>query len=91
MSPSLTSTEIVDYLIWRALLTPYHPSNILERDEYGGGSACVWSGVFWGGHTDLHIFSHETVNSQRHRNIIIDTYVQPYSGGFYTIALLLQL
>ncbi|GBN31427.1 hypothetical protein AVEN_201443-1, partial [Araneus ventricosus] len=34
------------YLIWREPGTLYPPSNIRERDAYGGGSVCVWGRIF---------------------------------------------
>ncbi|GFV30872.1 transposable element Tc3 transposase [Trichonephila clavipes] len=42
-------------LIWRAG-SRYHPSNIIERDRYGGRGVLVWGGIMLGSHADLHIF-----------------------------------
>ncbi|GFT42470.1 transposable element Tcb2 transposase [Trichonephila clavipes] len=33
-----------------------HPSNIIERDKYGGRGVLVWGGIMLGTRTDLHIF-----------------------------------
>ncbi|GBM35827.1 Transposable element Tc3 transposase [Araneus ventricosus] len=69
------------YLIWREPGTRYHPSNIGERDAYGGGSVCVWGGISLGGRTDLHVFPSGTVNAQAYRDNILDAYVRPYAGA----------
>ncbi|GBN28020.1 hypothetical protein AVEN_82005-1 [Araneus ventricosus] len=67
------------YLIWRSPGTHYHPSNIREKDAYGGGS--VWGGISWGERTDLHVFARGTVNAQAYRDDILDAYVRPYAGA----------
>ncbi|GBM43825.1 hypothetical protein AVEN_166223-1 [Araneus ventricosus] len=61
--------------------TRYLPSNIRERDAYGGGSVCVWGGISLGGRTDLHVFPRGTVNAQTYRDDILDAYVRPYAGA----------
>ncbi|GFV40730.1 transposable element Tc1 transposase [Trichonephila clavipes] len=43
-------------LIWRERGSRNHPSNIIERDRYGGRSVLVWGGIMLGSRTDLHIF-----------------------------------
>ncbi|GFX99669.1 transposable element Tc3 transposase [Trichonephila clavipes] len=43
-------------LIWRERGSRNHPSNILERDIYGGRGVLVWGGIMLGSRTDLHIF-----------------------------------
>ncbi|GBM23220.1 hypothetical protein AVEN_159896-1 [Araneus ventricosus] len=63
------------YLIWREPGTRYHPSNIRERDAYGGGSVCVWGGICLSGRTDLYVFPRGTVNAQTYRDDILDAYV----------------
>ncbi|GFV54202.1 transposable element Tcb2 transposase [Trichonephila clavipes] len=42
-------------LIWRERESPNHPSNIIERDRYGGCGVLVWGGIMLGSRTDLHI------------------------------------
>ncbi|GBM06604.1 hypothetical protein AVEN_220040-1 [Araneus ventricosus] len=61
--------------------TRYHPSNIRERDAYGGDNVCVWGGISLNGHTNLHVFPRGTVNAQDYRNGILDAYVRPYAGA----------
>jgi transposase len=68
-------------LIWREKGTRYHPSNILERDAYGGGSVMVWAGVSLGGRTDLYLLPSGTMNGQRYRDEVLDPYVRPYAGA----------
>ncbi|GFV45004.1 transposable element Tc1 transposase [Trichonephila clavipes] len=43
-------------LIWRERGSRNHPSNIIERDMYGGLGVLVWGGIMLGSRTDLHIF-----------------------------------
>ncbi|GFT17619.1 transposable element Tcb2 transposase [Trichonephila clavipes] len=43
-------------LIWRERGSRNHPSNIIERDRYGGHGDLVWGGIMLGSRTDLHIF-----------------------------------
>ncbi|GFW41591.1 transposable element Tcb2 transposase [Trichonephila clavipes] len=43
-------------LIWRERRSRNHPSNIIERDRYGGRGVLVWGGIMLGSRTDLHIF-----------------------------------
>ncbi|GFY12301.1 transposable element Tcb1 transposase [Trichonephila clavipes] len=43
-------------LIWRERGRRNHPSNIIERDRYGGRGVLVWGGIMLGSRTDLHIF-----------------------------------
>ncbi|GBM32925.1 Transposable element Tcb1 transposase [Araneus ventricosus] len=69
------------YLIWREPGTRYHPSNIRERDAYGGGRVCVWGGISLGGRTDLHVFPRGTVNAQAYTDDIRDSYVLSYAGA----------
>ncbi|GFS68300.1 transposable element Tcb2 transposase [Trichonephila clavipes] len=42
--------------IWRERGSRNHPSNIIERDGYGGRGVLVWGGIMLGSRTDLHIF-----------------------------------
>ncbi|GFV02255.1 hypothetical protein TNCV_62491 [Trichonephila clavipes] len=36
-------------LIWRERGSRNHPSNIIERDRYGGRGVLVWGGIMLGG------------------------------------------
>ncbi|GFU07440.1 transposable element Tcb2 transposase [Trichonephila clavipes] len=53
-----------------------HPSNINERDRYGGRSVLVWGGIMLGSRTDLHIFDAGSVNGTRYCNEILLPYVR---------------
>ncbi|GFU98407.1 transposable element Tc1 transposase [Trichonephila clavipes] len=44
-------------LIWRERGSRNHPSNVIERDRYGGRGVLVWGGIMLGSRTDLHIFA----------------------------------
>ncbi|GFU72945.1 transposable element Tcb2 transposase [Trichonephila clavipes] len=55
-------------LIWRERGSRNHPSNIIERDRYGGRGALVWRGIMLESRTDLHIFDAGSVNGTRYCN-----------------------
>ncbi|GFX91382.1 transposable element Tc3 transposase [Trichonephila clavipes] len=55
-------------LIWRERGSRNHPSNIIERDRYGGRGVLVWGGIMLGSRTDLHIFDAGSVNGTRYCN-----------------------
>ncbi|GFS65079.1 transposable element Tcb2 transposase [Trichonephila clavipes] len=53
-------------LIWRERGSRNHPSNIIERDRYGGRGVLVWGRIMLGSRTDLHIFDAGSVNGTRY-------------------------
>ncbi|GFV04739.1 transposable element Tcb2 transposase [Trichonephila clavipes] len=61
-------------LIWRERGSRNHPSNIIERDRYGGRGVLVWGGIMLGSRTDLHIFDAGSVNGTRYCNEILLPY-----------------
>ncbi|GFV60202.1 transposable element Tcb2 transposase [Trichonephila clavipes] len=63
-------------LIWRERGSRNHPSNIIERDRYGGRGVIVWGGIMLGSRTDLHIFDAGSVNGTRYCNEILLPYVR---------------
>ncbi|GFV28913.1 transposable element Tcb2 transposase [Trichonephila clavipes] len=62
-------------LIWRERESRNHPSNIIERDRYGGRGVLVWGGIMLGSRTDLHIFDAGSVNE------ILLPYVRLFRGA----------
>ncbi|GFX74575.1 transposable element Tc3 transposase [Trichonephila clavipes] len=68
-------------LIWRERESRNHPSNIIERDRYGGHDVLVWGGIMLGSRTDLHIFDAGSVNGTRYRNEILLPYVRIFRGA----------
>ncbi|GFS47579.1 hypothetical protein TNCV_3133761 [Trichonephila clavipes] len=58
-----------------------HPSNIIERDRYGGRGVLVWGGIMLGSRTDLHIFDAGSVNGARYCNEILLPYVRLFRGA----------
>ncbi|GFX64945.1 transposable element Tcb1 transposase [Trichonephila clavipes] len=58
-----------------------HPSNIIERDRYGGRGVLVWGGIRLGSHTDLHVFDAGSVNGTRYCNEILLPYVRLFRGA----------
>ncbi|GFY26011.1 transposable element Tcb2 transposase [Trichonephila clavipes] len=58
-----------------------HPSNIIERDRYGGRGVLVWGGIMLGSRTDLHIFDAVSVNGTRYCNEILLPYVRLFRGA----------
>ncbi|GFY29976.1 transposable element Tc3 transposase [Trichonephila clavipes] len=67
-------------LIWRERGSHNHPSNIIERDRYGGRRVLVWGGIMLGSRTDLHIFDAGLVNGTRYCNEILP-YVRLFRGA----------
>ncbi|GFV67211.1 transposable element Tc3 transposase [Trichonephila clavipes] len=63
-------------LIWRERGSRNHPSNIIERDRYGGCGVLVWGGIMLGRRTDFHIFDAGSVNGTRYCNEILLPYVR---------------
>ncbi|GFU49556.1 transposable element Tcb2 transposase [Trichonephila clavipes] len=68
-------------LIWRERGSCNHPSNIIERDRYGGRGVLVWEGIMLGNRTDLHIFDAGSVNGTRYCNEILLPYVRLFRGA----------
>ncbi|GFV56906.1 transposable element Tcb2 transposase [Trichonephila clavipes] len=67
-------------LIWRERGHRNHPSNIIERDRYGGRGVLVWGGIMLCSRTDLHIFDAGSVNGTRYCNEILP-YVRLFRGA----------
>ncbi|GFW11181.1 transposable element Tcb2 transposase [Trichonephila clavipes] len=68
-------------LIWRERGSRNHPSNIIERDRYGGRGVLVWGGIMLGSRTDPHIFDAGSVNGTRYCNEILLPYVRLFRGA----------
>ncbi|GFX54414.1 transposable element Tcb1 transposase [Trichonephila clavipes] len=68
-------------LIWREKGSRNHPSNIIERNRYGGRGVLVWGGNMLGSRTDLHIFDAGSVNGTHYCNEILLPYVLLYRGA----------
>ncbi|GFV34061.1 transposable element Tcb2 transposase [Trichonephila clavipes] len=68
-------------LIWRQRGSRNHPSNIIERNRYGGRGVLVWRGIMLGSRTDLHIFDAGSVNGTRYCNEILLPYVRLLRGA----------
>ncbi|GFX35292.1 transposable element Tcb1 transposase [Trichonephila clavipes] len=68
-------------LIWRERGSRNHPSNIIEKDRYGGRGVLVWEGIMLGSRTDLHIFDAGSVNGTRYCNEILLPYVRLFRGA----------
>ncbi|GFU41099.1 transposable element Tcb2 transposase [Trichonephila clavipes] len=75
------SSNSLRILIWRERGSRNHPSNIIERDRYGGRGVLVWGGIMLGSRTDLHIFDAGSVNGTRYCNEILLPYVLLFRGA----------
>ncbi|GFV88446.1 transposable element Tcb2 transposase [Trichonephila clavipes] len=75
------SSDFHRILIWRERGSRNHPSNIIERDRYGGRGVLVWGGIMLGSRTDLHIFDAGSVNGTRYYNEILLPYVRLFRGA----------
>ncbi|GFX56130.1 transposable element Tcb2 transposase [Trichonephila clavipes] len=58
-----------------------HPSNIIERERYGGRGVLVWGGIMLGSRTDIHIFDAGLGNGTRYCNEILLPYVRLFRGA----------
>ncbi|GFY19153.1 transposable element Tc3 transposase [Trichonephila clavipes] len=68
-------------LIWRERGSHNLPSNIIERDRYGGCGVFVWGSIMLCSRTDLHIFDAGSVNGTRYCNEILLPYVRLFRGA----------
>ncbi|GFV42050.1 transposable element Tcb2 transposase [Trichonephila clavipes] len=68
-------------LIWRERGSHNHPSNIIEKDRYGGRGVLVWGGIMLGSRTDLRIYDAGSVNGTRYCNEILLPYVRLFRGA----------
>ncbi|GFX28388.1 transposable element Tc3 transposase [Trichonephila clavipes] len=68
-------------LIWRERGSRNHPSNIIERDMYGGRGVLIWGGIMLDSGTDLHIFDAGSVNGTRYCKEILLPYVRLFRGA----------
>ncbi|GFU91826.1 transposable element Tcb2 transposase [Trichonephila clavipes] len=75
------SSDYHRILIWRERGSRNHPSNIIERDRYGGRGVLVWGGIMLGSRTDLHIFDAGSVNGTRYCNEVLLPYVRLFRGA----------
>ncbi|GFT94672.1 transposable element Tcb1 transposase [Trichonephila clavipes] len=75
------SSDSHHILIWRERGSRNHPSNIIERDRYGGRGVLVWGGIMLGSRTDLHIFDAGSVNGTRYCNGILLPNVRLFRGA----------
>ncbi|GFU61175.1 transposable element Tcb2 transposase [Trichonephila clavipes] len=75
------SSDFHRILIWRERGSRNHPSNIIERDTYGGRGVLVWGDIMLGSRTDLHIFDAGSDNGTRYCNEILLPYVRHFRGA----------
>ncbi|GFW23574.1 transposable element Tcb2 transposase [Trichonephila clavipes] len=75
------SSDYDRILIWRERGSRNHPSNIIERDRYGGRCVLVWGVIMLGSRTELHIFDAGSVNGTRYCNEILLPYVRLFRGA----------
>ncbi|GFU66166.1 transposable element Tcb1 transposase [Trichonephila clavipes] len=75
------SSDSHSILIWRERGSRNHPSNIIERDRYGGRGVLVWRGIMLGSRTDLQFFDAGSVNGTRYCNEILLPYVRLFRGA----------
>ena len=68
-------------LIWREVGTRNSPGNIVERDRTGGRGVMVWGGIMLHGRTDLQIFEHGTLTSQRYCDEVLLQHVRLFRAA----------
>ncbi|GFU75905.1 transposable element Tc3 transposase [Trichonephila clavipes] len=77
----ILSSDSHRILIWRERGSHNHPSNIIERDRYGGHGVFVWGSIMLCSRTDLYIFDAGSVNGSRYCNEILLPYVRLFRGA----------
>uniref|UniRef100_A0A8C4RYD8 Tc1-like transposase DDE domain-containing protein n=1 Tax=Erpetoichthys calabaricus TaxID=27687 RepID=A0A8C4RYD8_ERPCA len=55
--------------------------NIVQHDQFGGGSVMVWGGISMEGCTDLYRLENATLTAIRYRDEILGSTVRPYAGA----------
>ncbi|GFS54196.1 transposable element Tcb2 transposase [Trichonephila clavipes] len=75
------SSDFHRILIWSERGSRNHPSNIIEKDRYGGRGVLVWGGIMLGSRTDLHHFDAGSVNGTLYCNEILLPYVRLFRGA----------
>uniref|UniRef100_A0A8C4TJ22 Transposase n=1 Tax=Erpetoichthys calabaricus TaxID=27687 RepID=A0A8C4TJ22_ERPCA len=59
----------------------YAACNIVQHDQFGGGSVMVWGGISMEGHTDLYRLDNGTLTAIRYQDEILGPTVRPYAGA----------
>ncbi|GFX88272.1 transposable element Tcb1 transposase [Trichonephila clavipes] len=73
-------------LIWKEQGSRNHPSNIIERDRYGGRGVLVWGCIMLASRTDLHIFDAGSVKGARFCSEILLPYVRLFEALWFLAA-----
>ncbi|GFX22835.1 transposable element Tcb2 transposase [Trichonephila clavipes] len=63
-------------LIWKAIGTRFHTSNLKERHHYGGPGVLVWEGIMMNVRTELHIFDRGSVTGDRYYDEVLLPHVR---------------
>ncbi|GFX80780.1 transposable element Tcb1 transposase [Trichonephila clavipes] len=56
---------------WKEVKTRFHPSNITEKERYGGPGAVIWGGNMLHGWTKLHVFDKGSVTGDFYCKAVI--------------------
>uniref|UniRef100_A0A673ZYU8 Transposase Tc1-like domain-containing protein n=1 Tax=Salmo trutta TaxID=8032 RepID=A0A673ZYU8_SALTR len=76
--------------VWRRRGERSAACNILQHDQFGGGSLMVWGGISFGGRTALHVLARGSLTAIRYRDEILRPLVRPYAGAVGPGFLLMQ-
>lgn len=68
-------------LIWREVGTRFHPTNIRERDRWGGPGVLAWGGIMMNGRTELPIFDRGSVTGDLYCDEVILPHVRLFRGA----------
>ncbi|KAJ8332481.1 hypothetical protein SKAU_G00422700 [Synaphobranchus kaupii] len=63
--------------VWRRRGESYAACNIIQHDQFGGGSVMVWGGISLEGRTNLHVLANSTLTAVRYRDEILRPIVRP--------------
>ncbi|KAJ8395660.1 hypothetical protein AAFF_G00028970 [Aldrovandia affinis] len=76
--------------VWRRRGECYAACNIIQHDQFGGGSVIVWGGISLEGRTNLHVLANGTLTAVRYRDEILRLILRPYTGAVGPGFLLVQ-
>ena len=76
--------------VWRCRGERYADCNIIQHDQFGGGSVIVWAGISLDGSTDLHVLANGTLTAVRYQDEILRVTVRLYTGAVGPGFLLVQ-
>ena len=76
--------------VWRRQGERFADCNIVEVDQFGGGSVMVWAGIFLNGRTDLIVIAGGSLTGVRYRDEVLRPVVVPIARAIGQNFILMQ-